>query len=147
MMMNRLSGHVSPEVLQEEVCAALAELAKGHRENQDTICGVGAVAPLVLILRGRKIAAQVTAARALEAIADHNPAIQARFLKKSAAKHLLRLLKVGPEQVKSLFPSFLNMLMEFLSILYSCTLSCVPWAMFRVEFSRACCIKLFCHRK
>uniref|UniRef100_A0A8C7MBK2 Ankyrin and armadillo repeat containing n=1 Tax=Oncorhynchus kisutch TaxID=8019 RepID=A0A8C7MBK2_ONCKI len=85
---------VRSEVLQEEVCAALAELAKGHRENQDTICGVGAVAPLVLILRGRKIAAQVTAARALEAIADHNPAIQARFLKKSAAKHLLRLLKV-----------------------------------------------------
>ncbi|KAM9484134.1 ankyrin and armadillo repeat-containing protein isoform 3-T3 [Salvelinus alpinus] len=81
-------------VLQEEACAALAELAKGHRENQDTICGAGAVAPLVLILRGRKIAAQVTAARALEAIADHNPAIQARFLKKSAAKHLLRLLKV-----------------------------------------------------
>lgn len=81
-------------MLQEEVCAALAELASGHRENQDAICSAGAVEMLVHILKERKISAQATAARAVEAIAESNPLIQSHFLKKSAAKHLLRLLKV-----------------------------------------------------
>ena len=72
----------------------MAELAHGHRENQEDICSAGAVSPLVLILRGRRMTAQVKAAKALEAIADHNAAIQTRFLKKSASRHLLRLLKV-----------------------------------------------------
>ncbi|XP_061081751.1 ankyrin and armadillo repeat-containing protein [Conger conger] len=88
------------EVLQEEVCSALADLALGHRQNQDAVCSAGAVGPLVLILRGRRLAAQVRAARALETIADHNPPVQARFLKKSAAKQLLRLLKVFQPEVK-----------------------------------------------
>lgn len=78
----------------EEACLALAELAWGHRENQEVICAAGAVSPLVRILRSRRMPAQVKAAKALEAIADHNAAIQTRFLKRSATKHLLWLLKV-----------------------------------------------------
>ncbi|KAJ8403521.1 hypothetical protein AAFF_G00352930 [Aldrovandia affinis] len=91
---------IESEVLQEESCATLAELAHGHRQNQDAICSAGAVGPLVQILRGRRLSAQVKAARALEAVADHNPSTQSRFLKKSAAVHLLRLLKVFQVEVR-----------------------------------------------
>lgn len=82
------------EVLQEEACLALAELARGHRENQELICEKGAVGALVQALRERKIPVKVTAATALESIASHNPAIQQCFLRKSAANYLLQLLEV-----------------------------------------------------
>lgn len=82
------------EALQEEACLALVGLAHGHRENQESIFSAGAVGPLVRILHSRRMPAKVKAARALEAIADHNVAIQTQFLKTSATKHLLRLLKV-----------------------------------------------------
>ncbi|KAG9349420.1 hypothetical protein JZ751_027863, partial [Albula glossodonta] len=80
------------KVLQKESCTTLAELTHEHRQNQDAVCTAGAVGPLVQILRGRRLSVKMEAARALEAVADHNPAIQALFLKKSAAKHLLYLL-------------------------------------------------------
>ena len=82
------------EVLQEEACLALAELARGHRENQELICGAGAVSPLVQVLRARKMSAQIKAASAIEAVAHQNPAIQELFMKKSTAKYLLRVSKV-----------------------------------------------------
>lgn len=82
------------EVLQEEACLALAELARGHRENQELICETGAVDALVQALRERKIPVKVKAATALESIASHNPAIQQCFLRQSAANYLLQLLKV-----------------------------------------------------
>ncbi|XP_048050316.1 ankyrin and armadillo repeat-containing protein isoform X2 [Megalobrama amblycephala] len=81
-------------VLQEEACLALAELARGHRENQELICETGAVDALVQALRERKIPVKVKAATALESIASHNPAIQQCFLRQSAANYLLQLLKV-----------------------------------------------------
>ncbi|KAJ8253089.1 hypothetical protein GJAV_G00208980 [Gymnothorax javanicus] len=84
---------VKSEVLQEESCSALADLVLWHQQNQDAVCAAGVVRPLVHILRGRRLGTQVRAARALETIANHNPPIQNRFLKKSAAKYLLRLLK------------------------------------------------------
>lgn len=73
---------------------ALAELARGHQENQELICEAGAVSALVQALRERKIPVKVKAAAALESIASHNPAIQQCFLRQSAAKDLLQLLKV-----------------------------------------------------
>ncbi|XP_036395920.1 ankyrin and armadillo repeat-containing protein [Megalops cyprinoides] len=91
---------ISSEMLQEEACAALAELARGHRQNQDAMGAAGAVGPLVQILQGRRLPLMVKAAMALETIADQNPAIQARFLRKSAARHLLRLLKVFQLEVR-----------------------------------------------
>ncbi|XP_057191221.1 ankyrin and armadillo repeat-containing protein [Triplophysa rosa] len=87
-------------VLQEETCLALAELAWDHKENQELICAAGAVGALVQALRGRQIPAQVKAAKALESIARHNPAIQQSFLKQSAAKYLLQLLKVFQVDVR-----------------------------------------------
>lgn len=74
---------------------ALAALAWDHKENQELICAAGAVGALVQALRGRQISAQVKAAKALESIASHNHAIQQCFLKQSAAKYLLQLLKVS----------------------------------------------------
>uniref|UniRef100_A0A673JB70 Ankyrin and armadillo repeat containing n=1 Tax=Sinocyclocheilus rhinocerous TaxID=307959 RepID=A0A673JB70_9TELE len=85
---------VNSEVLQEEACLALAELAWGHRENQRLICEAGAVGALVQALRERKIPVKVKAATVLESIASHNPAIQQCFLRQSTAKYLLQLLKV-----------------------------------------------------
>lgn len=82
------------EVLQGEACLALAELAHGHTENQDLICGACAVPPVVQVLSSRKISSQVKAAKVLEAIAHQNPVVQEQFLNKSAARLLLRLLKV-----------------------------------------------------
>lgn len=82
------------EALQEEACLALAELARGHRENQELICEMGAVGPLVQALRERKISVQVKAATALESIASHNPDGQQCFLGQSADNYLLQLLKV-----------------------------------------------------
>lgn len=74
---------------------ALAELAWNHKENQELICAAGAVSALVQALRGGRIPAQVKAAKALESIARHNSAIQQCFLKQSAARYLLQLLKVS----------------------------------------------------
>lgn len=73
---------------------ALAELARGHRENQELVCEMGAVDALVQALRERKISVQVKAATALESIASHNPDIQQCFLGQSADNYLLQLLKV-----------------------------------------------------
>ncbi|XP_076858454.1 ankyrin and armadillo repeat-containing protein isoform X2 [Brachyhypopomus gauderio] len=91
---------VSSEQLQEEACLALAELARGHRDNQELICGAGVVTPLVKVLRGRKMSVQVKAANALEAIVHQNPAIQQCFLKRSADRQLLHLLKVFQQDVR-----------------------------------------------
>jgi len=82
------------EALQGEACLAIAELARGHRENQELICEMGAVCALVQALRERKISVQVKAATALESMASHNPDIQQCFLGQSADKYLLQLLKV-----------------------------------------------------
>lgn len=86
---------VLTKVLQEEACLALAELAWDHKENQELICAAGAVGALVQALRGRRIPAQVKAAKALESIARHNPAAQQSFLQQSADKYLLQLVKVS----------------------------------------------------
>lgn len=82
------------ELLQGEACLALAEVVRGHRENQDLISGTCAVSSVVQVLSSRKVSCQVKAARALEAIAHQNRAIQEQFLNKSATRHLLFLLKV-----------------------------------------------------
>ncbi|XP_056610686.1 ankyrin and armadillo repeat-containing protein isoform X2 [Triplophysa dalaica] len=87
-------------VLQEEACLALAELAWDHKENQELICAAGAVGALVQALRGRRIPAQVKAAKALESIARHNPAVQQSFLQQSADKYLLQLVKVFQVDVR-----------------------------------------------
>ncbi|XP_046699065.1 ankyrin and armadillo repeat-containing protein isoform X1 [Silurus meridionalis] len=91
---------VNSDLLQGEVCLALAELAHGHRENQDLICGASAVTYVVQILSSRKISLQVKAAKALEAIVHQNPAIQEQFLNKSTTRHLLHLLKVFDQKVR-----------------------------------------------
>ncbi|XP_053482162.1 ankyrin and armadillo repeat-containing protein isoform X2 [Ictalurus furcatus] len=91
---------VNSEVLQGEACLALAELAHGHTENQDLICGACAVPPVVQVLSSRKISSQVKAAKVLEAIAHQNPVVQEQFLNKSAARLLLRLLKVFDQEVR-----------------------------------------------
>uniref|UniRef100_A0A8C9S3X3 Ankyrin and armadillo repeat containing n=1 Tax=Scleropages formosus TaxID=113540 RepID=A0A8C9S3X3_SCLFO len=88
------------EVLQEESCAALAVLARGHAGNQDAICAAGATGVLVEILRSRKMTAQVKAASALEALVEDNATNQDRFRKLSAADQLLRLLKVFQLEVR-----------------------------------------------
>uniref|UniRef100_A0A672QUH1 Ankyrin and armadillo repeat containing n=1 Tax=Sinocyclocheilus grahami TaxID=75366 RepID=A0A672QUH1_SINGR len=77
---------VNSEVLQEEACLALAELAWGHWKNQRLICEAGAICALVQALRERKIPVKVKAATVLESIASHNPAIQQCFLRQSSAK-------------------------------------------------------------
>ncbi|XP_073710736.1 ankyrin and armadillo repeat-containing protein [Misgurnus anguillicaudatus] len=87
-------------VLQEEACLALAELAWDHKENQELICGAGAIAALVQALQERQMSVRVKAAKALEYIASNNPAIQQCFLKQSAVKHLLQLLKVFQMDVR-----------------------------------------------
>ncbi|KAG2459367.1 ANKAR protein, partial [Polypterus senegalus] len=88
------------DVLQCSAAAALAELARNHRSNQDAIAEAGAVSPLVSLISGRKTTVQVAAAMAVEALADHNPAIQQRFLRTDLTRHLLRLLKVFQLQVR-----------------------------------------------
>lgn len=82
------------ELLQGEACLALAELARDHKENQDLMCDAHAVTSVVKVLSSRKISSQVKAAKALEAMALRNPTMQEQFIKKSATRHLLHLLKV-----------------------------------------------------
>uniref|UniRef100_A0A671L1H0 Uncharacterized protein n=1 Tax=Sinocyclocheilus anshuiensis TaxID=1608454 RepID=A0A671L1H0_9TELE len=74
---------VNSEVLQEEACLALAELAWGHRENQRLICEAGAVGALVQAL--------------------HNPAIQQCFLRQSTAKYLCFQLEVREQGATALW--------------------------------------------
>uniref|UniRef100_A0A8C7GJE3 Ankyrin and armadillo repeat containing n=1 Tax=Oncorhynchus kisutch TaxID=8019 RepID=A0A8C7GJE3_ONCKI len=124
-----------------------------HISERTPVCEAlvryGAVPVLVNLLGSQQAELHSRCALILADLAGHSDQYQSLIAQQVSTTDIISLSHSpsGPEQVKSLLPSFLNMLMEFLNILYSCTLSCVPWAMFRVEFSRAHCIKLFCHRK
>ena len=66
-----------------------------HAENQIKIVQLGAVEPLVSLLRLRNVAVQVKAAAALESMALNNPQSQAAILALNAPTPLIRLLTVS----------------------------------------------------
>lgn len=73
--------------------AAIAELARGNKQLQDAIAKENAIVPLINIIRLKKLSNQVKAAMAIEALADHNAAIQREFLDRSTSRHISKLLK------------------------------------------------------
>ena len=66
-----------------------------HADNQIKIVELGAVEPLVGLLRLRNVAVQVKAAAALESMALNNPESQAAILGLNAPGPLIRLLTVS----------------------------------------------------
>lgn len=81
------------EVVISASSAAVAELARGNKELQDAIAKENAIVALINIIRLKKLSNQVKAAMAIEALADHNAAIQKEFLDRSTSRHISKLLK------------------------------------------------------
>lgn len=81
------------DVLISASSAAIAELARGNKQVQDAIAKENAIVPLINIIRLKKLSNQVKAAMAIEALADHNAAIQKEFLDRSTSRHISKLLK------------------------------------------------------
>ncbi|KAM5152418.1 ankyrin and armadillo repeat-containing protein [Mantella aurantiaca] len=88
------------DVLISVSSAAVAELARGNKNLQDAIAKENAIIALINIIRLKKLSNQVKAAMAIEALADHNAAIQKEFLDRSTSKHISKLLKVFHLEVR-----------------------------------------------
>ncbi|XP_066493266.1 ankyrin and armadillo repeat-containing protein [Tiliqua scincoides] len=88
------------DVLLAVASAAIAELARGNMQMQNSIAEAHVITPLVELLRGRKIGVQVKGAMAIEALCEKNARIQMNFLSKSVTKFLLKILKAFHLKVK-----------------------------------------------
>ena len=75
--------------------AAIKEMAKGNRKNQDAIAEAGAIAPLVAMLGSSTPQMQANAAGALANLANGHPDNQSAIAKTGAVAPLCLLVKEG----------------------------------------------------
>ena len=78
--------------------AAIKEMAKGNRKNQDAIAEAGAIAPLVAMLGSSAPQMQANAAGALANLASGHPDNQSAIAKTGAVAPLCLLIKEGVGQ-------------------------------------------------